>query len=66
MNIQKIIEDLAASGLSQKKIAEMVKDRGVACTQPRIHRALHGADPGYEVGRVLVELHHDLFPSDAA
>lgn len=55
MTLQKMIEALIASGMSQKELAN-----AVGTTQPTIHRAAHGASMKYETGRKIetVYLNH--------
>ena len=55
MNIQKMIQDLLDSGMSQRALAE-----AVGVKQPTIHRSLHGAEVRYSVGKRIEKLHNNL------
>ena len=57
-----IIHRLRRSGLTQAQIADLV-----GCSQPTIHRLLHGKtqNPGFQVGQRLLALIYDATVSQA-
>lgn len=61
MKLSKVIEDLRAVGLSEKRIAELVDT-----SQPTIHRIRTGesSDTSYRVGKALEKLHKAHYPPE--
>jgi transcriptional regulator with XRE-family HTH domain len=62
MNLQKMIAELTAAGVTQHEIA-----KAMDCTQATVSRYASGEieSCNYESGKALVELHHAPGPAEA-
>jgi len=59
---------LIKSGYSQQRLADEVKRRGVACSQPTIWRVINlpDFDPSYRVGKAIADIYTDEIADKAA